>query len=157
MTQAIRPVYRAGSNKDTLGQQQGTKVNQVVRLVAKPGYAVGAVNVKAGGNADGLSVTFMRIKGNQLDPKDAYESQWVGDPRPGGRTLLGGDGRPVVGIFGTKSKENTSGLGLIFDPKAAPADVARTDPARPPVGDQPAPRPTPTAGPTLPRTTSSPS
>ena len=40
-------------------------------MVAKPGYAVAAMNVKSGANADGLSLTFMRINGDRLDPKDA--------------------------------------------------------------------------------------
>jgi hypothetical protein len=114
---AVRPVFRAGE-KDTRGQQQGTNLNKVTCLLAKPGFAVGAVTVKTGANADGLSVTFMRIKGDRLDPTDAYESEWVGDVRPGGKTILTGEGRPVVGIFGTKNNENVTGIGLLFDRNA---------------------------------------
>ncbi len=58
----------------------------------------------------------MRIKGNQLDPTDSYESEWVGDPRPGGnKTYLTGNGRPIVGIAGLKGRENNTGIGLLLD------------------------------------------
>jgi hypothetical protein len=130
MIHAVRPVFRAGE-KDILGQQQGTNWTNVKRLVAKPGYAVGLMTVKSGANADGLSLTFMRIKGDRLDPKDAYESEWIGDSRQGGRTVLGGEGRPVVGLHGSKNKENTTGIGLVFDRKlAAPV---------PPMPEKPSP------------------
>jgi hypothetical protein len=128
---AVRAVFRAGDN-ESLGQQHGTNLTRVTRLIAKPGYAVGAMNVKTGANADGLSLTFMRIKGDTLDPSDSYESEWLGDPRPGGRTMLIGNGRPVVGIVGTTSKENNTGIGLLFDRNSRDDDVARPNRVKPP-------------------------
>ena len=95
--QAVRAVFRSG-DKESLGPQHGTDLTRVTRLVAKPGYAIGAMTVKSGANADGLSVTFMRIKGDTLDPSDSYESEWVGDRRPGRKNVLKGNGRPVVGL-----------------------------------------------------------
>jgi hypothetical protein len=83
VARAVRPVFRAG-DKESSGTQRGTDLSLVTRLVARSRYAVGAMTVKAGANADGLSLTFMRIKGAALDPKDSYESDWVGDDRPGG-------------------------------------------------------------------------
>jgi uncharacterized protein (TIGR03067 family) len=130
MVQALRPVFRVG-DKETLGQQQGTNLTKVSKLAAKPGYAVGALNVRAGANADGLSITFMRIKGDRLDPADAYESDWVGDPRPSGKILVSGLGRSVVGLFGSKNKDNTTGIGLVFERGTGSGTTPPTNPALP--------------------------
>ena len=130
MVQAVRPIFRAG-DKETLGQQQGTNLTNVIKVVAKPGYAVGAMNVKAGANADGLSITFMRIKGDRLDPADAYESPWVGDSAPGGRNILTGAGRLVVGIHGNKNKDNSTGIGLLFASGATSGTTTPGNPAMP--------------------------
>ncbi|MDB6137931.1 MAG: serine protease, partial [Verrucomicrobiaceae bacterium] len=48
-------------------------------LVAKPGYAVAKVTGKFDGTAmRQIKVRFEKISGTHLDPKDAYESPWVG-------------------------------------------------------------------------------
>jgi hypothetical protein len=135
MVHSIRAVFRAG-DKESLGEQHGTNLTRVTRLVAKPGYAVGAVTVKAGANVDGLAVTFMRIKGDKLDSTDSYESEWLGDNRPGPKTVLTGEGRPVVGIVGKQSKENNTGLGLVFDRTSKEGDVVGPNPVKPPDGDK---------------------
>jgi S1-C subfamily serine protease len=138
MVHSVRAVFRVGA-KESLGTQHGSDLTRVTRLVAKPGYAVGAMTIKAGANADGLSLTFMRIKGDKLDPSDSYESEWLGDPRPGRKTVLTGNGRPVVGIIG-KAKENNTGIGLLFDRNAKDDDMARPNPVQPPGGEKGADR-----------------
>ena len=125
--QSIRAVFRVGK-KESLGPQHGTNLTRVTRLVAKPGYAVGAITVRSGANADGLRLVFMRIKGNQLDPKDSYSSEWVGDTRPGQRYGLEGNGRPVVGIVGTQNAQNNTGIGLLFGPQTTKDDAVRRSP-----------------------------
>jgi len=133
LVHSIRAVFRAGK-KESLGTQHGTNLAKVTRLIAKPGYAVGAMAVRAGANADGLALTFMRIKGDKLDPSDSYESEWIGDPRPGGRTVLTGNGRHVVGIVGFQSKQNNTGIGLLFDRNSTDDDATRPSPVQPPAG-----------------------
>ena len=111
---AGRAVYRVGA-KDSFGMQYGTDMSRVVKVVAKQGYAVGAITVKTGAGVDGMSVTFMKISADgRLDPKDAYESEWIGGQ--GGRKVvrLGGDGTPVVGIIGKSNKKDMTGLGLLL-------------------------------------------
>jgi hypothetical protein len=73
-------------------------MERAVRAVAKPGYAVGAMTVKSDKEVSGFSLTFMRVKGGKLDPTDAYESEWIGGAGAT-KTLLGGDGSPVIGLF----------------------------------------------------------
>jgi S1-C subfamily serine protease len=112
---AVRPIYRVGE-KDSFGTQFGTELKHVVTVLAKPGYAIGAMTVKAGLTGDGLSVTFMKIVDGKLDPKESYESEWVGGMGGGGPVKLGGDGTQVVGIVGkaNATNKNATGLGLLM-------------------------------------------
>ncbi|HEX5271643.1 MAG TPA: hypothetical protein VFW33_14195, partial [Gemmataceae bacterium] len=115
---AARPIYRAGG-KESLGKQYGTDTSRVVKVVAKEGYAVGAINVRAGLLVDGMSVTFMKVNGpGRLDPKDSYESEWVGGKGGNAPVRLGGDGTPVIGITGKSNKTDLTGLGLHQKPPA---------------------------------------
>ncbi|HMF15668.1 MAG TPA: hypothetical protein VKE98_00605, partial [Gemmataceae bacterium] len=84
------------------------------RIVAKEGYAVaGIVAKKTEGEIllHGLKIVFMRIDGAGLNPKDSYESDWVGGQ--GGQDIrLGGDGQPIIGIFG-RAGQAIDALGLV--------------------------------------------
>lgn len=112
----MRPIYRA-DGKETFGRTYGTKREWgTVKVVAKEGYAVGAITVRAGFGIEGFSLTFMRVDGEQLDPRDAYESEWMGK-RSGGSPpkTLSGDGAPVVGVVGRHGgRERVTAVGLVF-------------------------------------------
>jgi S1-C subfamily serine protease len=125
---AVRPIYRVGK-EEKFGEQRGTHLDRVTTLKAKDGYAVGAMTYKCGLNFDGCSLTFMKVVDGKLDPKDSYESQWVGwngDKQP---AKIESGGRLVVGIVGRATATDATGLGLLFkgqegpDP-AAPAPMA---------------------------------
>ncbi len=114
MTRAIRPIYKVKDNT-LFGDQQGTQLDDVVTLKAKDGYAVGAVSVMHGLGFDGISVTFMRVvDGGKLDPKDSYESKYVGSDEKKALNKLGGDGTPVVGIVGKANDKDLTGFGLLM-------------------------------------------
>jgi hypothetical protein len=68
----------------------------------------------------------MRIRGKRLDPNDSYESAWYGGSG-GGETKLGGDGSPVVGVFGA-SGDYIDSIGLNLE-KPATASTAPPKPA----------------------------
>lgn len=113
MTRAVRPIYRVKDNT-LFGDQQGTQLDDVVTLKAKDGYAVGAVSVMHGLGFDGISVTFMKVKDGKLDPKDSYDSKYVGSDEKKALTKIGGDGTPVVGIVGKANDKDLTGFGLMF-------------------------------------------
>jgi hypothetical protein len=149
---AFRPIYRTPEG-NTFFKEFGifadvregnktikTKVLRTVSLRANPGYAVGAMTMRTGLNIDGLSLTYMRIVGNQLDPKQSYVSEWVGDRKGGGENRIEGTGNPVVGVFGTLSDtRHAQALGLIYARGLAKPvvvdpikpDPVRTDPLKP--------------------------
>jgi S1-C subfamily serine protease len=113
VVRAVRPIFRKDGS-DTLGTQHGTEIDRVVKAVAKPGYAIGAITVTAGLTVDGLSITFMKVVDGKLDPRDAYESEWIGGKGGGGPEKLTGNGTPVVGIVGKVNDKDVTGLGLLF-------------------------------------------
>jgi hypothetical protein len=114
-----RPVF-ATRDKVTEGPFQGTKTERTFRAIAKPGYAVGALVVRAGARVNGFSVVFMRVKDGKLDPKDSYESAWIGGEDGGNpKTKIGGTGDPVVGFTGcTTETKHLGGIGLLVLPPA---------------------------------------
>jgi hypothetical protein len=113
MTRAARPIYRVG-DKEVMGAQYGTQLSNVVTIKAKDGYAVGAMAVKHGLGFDGLSVTFMKITGDKLNPADSYESEFVGSDEKKTPTKVTGGGLPVVGIVGKTNDKDMTGMGLLF-------------------------------------------
>ncbi len=111
---AARPIYRSKTG-DALGTAHGTSKDTKI-LKAKEGYAVGTITVRSGLTIDGMSITFMKIAGDKLDPKDSYESEWIGSPKQNERKL-GGTGVPIIGIGGKANPQtkNLTGLGLIHN------------------------------------------
>ena len=95
---AVRPVYRTG-DKEELGRQLGSDTRRLVKMVAKPGYAVGRLTTTGGG----VSLTFMKVQDGKLNTRDVHESEWAGEPR-GFQHKLGGDGAPIVGLSTRRSR-----------------------------------------------------
>ncbi len=97
-----------------LGQSRGSQVGGIVETRAPNGYAVGALNVHGGGGMDSVTVTYMKIVGNRLDPSQAYVSSHIGGSG-GSEYVIDGGGTPIIGITGKiDSNENAAGLGAIF-------------------------------------------
>ncbi len=86
------------------------------RTVARPGYAVGAVEVKSKTYVSGVRITFMKLKPDgTLDPADAYTSPWLGPHEVGTKdTKLSGEGRAVIGLVCYQAG-HLSGLGLVLN------------------------------------------
>jgi hypothetical protein len=114
IVRAVRPIYRVGG-KEEFGKQFGNNLTGSVTLRAKDGYAVGAISGKANLWCHGFSLTYMRLKADgTLDPKDTYESEWVGWNGSMPVTRVSGGGAPVVGIVGKIVRTETTALGLLF-------------------------------------------
>jgi hypothetical protein len=111
----FRPIFLTRTGRVT-GTTHGIPGEHLIRVEAKPGYAVGAVTIKAGLGVDGMSVTFMEMGEAGLNKNRAYESEWLGGMGGGDKTLVGGTGAPVVGIFGATAEGTSTfnGLGLVY-------------------------------------------
>ena len=86
------------------------------RVVAKEGYAVGAVHVQSARFVNAIRLIFYRVKPDgMLDQADSYESDWFGTPGDKAPKVLSSDGKPVIGI---KCQQGAilNGLGLVVGP-----------------------------------------
>jgi hypothetical protein len=108
---SIQPIYRV-NDKQVDGERWGELLGEETTAVAKPGYAVGAINTHTGLTVDGFEMVFMKIDGERLDPDDSYTSPWLGDEKGGSPRDVSSDGKIPVGLQGRAGKE-VYGLGLI--------------------------------------------
>ena len=111
VVKSIQPIYLADGTT-TVSKVYGRPGGEMLTVEARKGYAVAGIVGKGGILVDGFKVIFMRIGKTLLDSKDSYESQWIGGHGGGEERRLGGDGKPVVGIYG-KSGDDLNALGLV--------------------------------------------
>ncbi len=105
----VSPVYDEKAPPPGYGAQ---------RVLAKPGYAVGAVNVRTKRFVSAIQLVFMKLgTDGQLDPKDSYTSAWLGHEKVGTtETKLGGDGRLVIGVS-CQQGAIVNSMALVMDKK----------------------------------------
>jgi WD40 repeat protein len=96
---SLQPIFLTQQSY-TEGPRVGDPLGRSFSVVARPGYAVGDIVAKAGVAMDGFKLVFMRIKGARLDPRDRYESPWLGGRGGAPETSLGGASSPIIGIHG---------------------------------------------------------
>jgi formylglycine-generating enzyme required for sulfatase activity len=99
--QSIQPLYKRG-NSIVEGKWYGPRRADAepVQLIAKDGYAVGAISGKVGSWIDSFWLTYMKIKGKTLDNSDIYESQHVGGTANTKQIVIDSQGFVVVGVWG---------------------------------------------------------
>jgi hypothetical protein len=116
----LRPIYTKDGKRQILGKtfgmpvdpRTGRPVNGVAQqVVAKPGYAVGALNMNTGASVDSFRIVFMKVTPTGLDASDSYISEQLGGVGGGPRTLSGAGNR-VVGVYGYADRY-LYGMGLI--------------------------------------------
>jgi hypothetical protein len=56
----------------------------------------------------------MKVVDGKLDPKDSYQSEFVGSDENKPITKMGGTGTPVIGIVGKSNNKDMTGMGLLF-------------------------------------------
>jgi hypothetical protein len=124
----VRPIYRV-NNKEVFGRRYGTDTSRFLRARAKPGYAVAGLWIKAGLVVDSVSVTFMKVNDQgKLDPKDYYQTPWIGGQGGRAPVYVGGTGIRVIGIIGKANNKDVTGLGLLLD---SAAQARHTKPGEP--------------------------
>ncbi|TVS16080.1 MAG: hypothetical protein EA424_14800 [Planctomycetaceae bacterium] len=85
-------------------------------IMARDGYALGALKVDADQYVDAVALVFMRLTpAGDLDPSDSYTSDWIGKPTGKPTRTIGGDGAKVIGICG-RGAAVLDAIGLVIDP-----------------------------------------
>jgi|GEM_PF-2915903 len=108
---SIQPVYRVGDNSVD-GQRHGSLLGKETEVLAKPGYAVGAIKMRAAVTLHGFGLVYMKIDGDHLDPSQSYSSEWLGNERTGLNRNVSTNGKIPVGVQG-KADDAVNALGLI--------------------------------------------
>ena len=114
LIESVEPLYRtpAGLKRGGVYGRYRRRPAEGSEVVAKAGYAVGALVVPMGIYLDRFKIIFMRVRGGALDPRDTYESDWLGGPGGDREITVGGSGTRVVGIHG-RATQIIDALGLI--------------------------------------------
>jgi hypothetical protein len=118
---------KRGKERVSTGRKSKNNARDTEILRAKPGYAVGGIKLQSGLEIEGISLTFMRIAGDKLDPNDQYESKWIGSLGGDRPKLLGGTGHLVIGLRGVEDKKDIKQLGFVYAGKDAPTNAEKTD------------------------------
>jgi hypothetical protein len=109
----VKPVYLVGT-KEVAGSAHGSLSKDAVKVKAKAGYAVGAIEVRSESTFDGMVVIFMKVVDGKLDPKDSYKSEPIGANSGKPAVTIGGDGTPSIGIIGRMKGKDMTGMGLLL-------------------------------------------
>ncbi len=85
-------------------------------VMARDGYALGALEVDADQYVDAVALVFKRLTPEgDLDPSDSYTSDWIGNPTGKPTRAVGGGGAKVIGICG-RGAAVLDAIGLVIDP-----------------------------------------
>lgn len=68
-------------------------------IMARDGYGLAGIEVNAGAWVKGVRLVFMEITPIGFDTSKSYRTDWFGTRPSGVGEVLGGDGRPVYGIW----------------------------------------------------------
>jgi hypothetical protein len=109
---SVQPIFQAGASY-VKGTRHGAPVEGEITVVAKPGYAVGGVNTRAGLLLDAVQLVFMKYQDGHLDPNDSYASAWLGDPTGGNLKNVSGEGKIIAGFHGVTNQREVNSLGLV--------------------------------------------
>ena len=119
--QFIQPIYDGTKPGKTYG---GGMPKTYTKILAKPGYVVGALVEDGGIWTAAVKVVFVRYNANgTLDWSDSYESDWVG--KTTNEIRMDAGTKLVVGIYGNQETVVDS-LGLIV------LDLPKNEPPPPP-------------------------
>ena len=109
----LQPIYL---NRDgvKLGRQIGKATNATQVLIAKPGFAVGVIEMSTADTPSYIKLTFMKIADNQLDKFDTYRTKPVGQLIAPSTKIINPDGQPIVGTYGSYIQgRRVTSMGLI--------------------------------------------
>jgi hypothetical protein len=94
----FQPIYLTAKG-EKVGKAYGAVRRPAQCLKAKAGYALGGVNLRAGGIIDAMTLVFMKVEGERLNPADQYTWATLGG-QGGGPASFSSKGELLIGIHG---------------------------------------------------------
>ena len=90
----VKPIYLSEAGL-VAGETMGQETDQWQSVIAKPGYAVSAIQIGQLDTANQIQSEFMQIGDQSLLPEDAYTQTLTGAPVP---TTIDVDRQPIIGL-----------------------------------------------------------
>lgn len=82
---------------------------------AKPGYAVGAIEVNSDSYINAVRCTYVKVTASGADWSDSYEGEWIGTPSGNEVKKYGGQGEPaIIGLYFRQGLV-LNALGVVFE------------------------------------------
>ncbi len=100
--EGFQPVYQVGDEYE-IGEICGNKRASMEEIIARPGYAVGALEFQRGLVINSMALWFQKLDGDALSPTDSYVSETIGIDDRNSEKLSSNNG-PIVGITGTATR-----------------------------------------------------
>lgn len=98
---SLQPIYQV-DNEYHMGKLCGSSDGEAqTEVLAKPGYAIGRIECRAGLVNNAVRLTFQRVKEHSLDIDDSYTTQWLGSEGGSIMPAIGGRGEAIVGLSGS--------------------------------------------------------
>ena len=132
--ESLTPLYVRSSGK-AMGITRGPRGEKPATVLeARPGYAVGRVDLRGGSVIEAMAVVFMRYENGALHSSDSYRSNNIGAngaQEAQATVRLRTDTRPFVGMYG-KASNGINELGLLVRKEATAPVVPPRFPPTPP-------------------------
>ena len=114
----VRPVFHDGFHAfagSAVGKDLLKKTGSGGYIsIAKPGYAVGGIEISTTSPARYFRLQFMKLDMSGLDVRETYWGPWVGVEVGPSRKITNKQGLPIVGLHGSlEASEQISTLGLV--------------------------------------------
>ncbi|MCG8584039.1 MAG: hypothetical protein MI757_04925 [Pirellulales bacterium] len=110
---SLQPVYRVANGKHVTGRVYGVPGEFSRVIVAKKGYAVGAIDVRVGAALNGFSLTFYRVTPTGLNAKTAYRSPWYCNNTGGSSRRIDGGGRRIASATATVRHKHVQNIAIV--------------------------------------------
>jgi hypothetical protein len=94
--QSLQPIYQI-EDRYALGTRLGPETGIAEEVIARPGYAIGAIHIKQSLVFNGIQFVFYRYEDGKLIPGDDYRSKWFGI-NTGSEISVDSRERPLVGL-----------------------------------------------------------
>jgi len=85
-------------------------------ILAREGYALGAIQVDGARHVNAVRLAFMRLEGDDLDLNDKYTTDWIGTRTDATPKSIFGSGSRVLGLCGRRAAV-LDAVGLVFEAK----------------------------------------
>ncbi len=111
---SIQPIFQVGSRYIGGGVYGARSSIGQTTVIADPGDAIVALEVRTDVNIDAIQISFMKVEATRLDPSRSSISEWIGDAQGGRPLTFSTRGYIPVGLTGLANSDGVQSIGLVI-------------------------------------------